>query len=369
MIPVSEPNIGKEELDNITEAVQSGWISSMGKFTGEFESNFADYCGVRFGIACVNGTAALHIALTALGIGRGDEVIVPDLTFIASANAVLFTGAEPVFIDSDPDYWCINPGKIEEAITLNTRAIIPVHLYGHPCDMDAITSIAQKHHLFIIEDAAQAHGSKYKGKMTGSLGYISCFSFHAIKLITTGEGGMCLTNDEKLAIKMKTLRDHGMNANKKYSHDLIGFNYRLTNLQAAIGVAQLKKITEFLDRKKYIYDHYVSLLRDVPGLTLPAEKSWATSNHWVNALLVEDVFGIDRDSLMERLLENGIETRNMFIPMDQQPVYQGMDFVLQKHDFPVAHELSKRGLYLPSSSKLSDGDIDYICHTIKKLRK
>ncbi|NQU99168.1 MAG: DegT/DnrJ/EryC1/StrS aminotransferase family protein, partial [Parcubacteria group bacterium] len=242
MIQVSKPSLGREELNNVMEAIKSSWISSKGKFITEFEENFAEYCGVKYGIATANGTVALHLALKALKISKGDEVIVPDLTFIATANVVTYCNAKPIFIDSNPDYWCIDPEKIEEKITTKTKAIIPVHLYGHPCDMDAITKIAKKYGLYVIEDAAEAHGAGYKGKKVGSFGDISCFSFYGNKIITTGEGGMCLTNNQKLAERMKILRDHGMSPDKRYWYDVIGFNYRMTNIQAAIGVAQLKKI-------------------------------------------------------------------------------------------------------------------------------
>ena len=242
MIPIAEPLLEEEELNNVMEAVKSGWISSKGKFIPEFEENFARYCGVKHSVATSNGTVALHLALATLGIKEGDEVIVPTLTFIATANAVRYTGAKPVFVDSNPDYWCIDPEKIEGAITPKTRAIIPVHLYGHPCDMEAIMAVAKKHDLYVIEDAAEAHGAEHKGRKVGSFGDIACFSFYGNKIITTGEGGMCLTDDEILAERMRILRDHGMNPGKRYWHDIVGFNYRMTNMQAAIGVAQLEKI-------------------------------------------------------------------------------------------------------------------------------
>ncbi|KKM16310.1 hypothetical protein LCGC14_1687160, partial [marine sediment metagenome] len=243
MIPVAEPILGEEELKNVIEAIKTGWISSKGKFITEFENGFARYCGVKFGVTTSNGTAALHLALKALGIKEGDEIIIPDLTFVATASTVKYCNAKPVLVDIHPNYWCIHPEKIEEMITSKTKAIIPVHLYGNSCDMDPIMHIAREHDLYVIEDAAEAHGGKYKGKMLGSFGDISCFSFYANKTITTGEGGMCLTNDKDLAEKMINLRDHGMNKEKRYWHDIIGYNYRMTNLQAAVGVAQLAKLS------------------------------------------------------------------------------------------------------------------------------
>ena len=252
MIPVAEPSFDEEELKNVVEAVKTGWISSKGKFVKEFEENFANFIGTKYGVATMNGTAALHLALKALNISKGDEVVIPDLGFIATANSVTYCNAKPILVDSHPDYWCIDPFKIEEKITQNTKAIIPVHLYGHPCDMDPIMEIAESHNLYVIEDAAEAHGAEYKGKIVGGFGDINCYSFFANKVITTGEGGMCLTDNDELYQKMILLRDHGMNPQKRYWHDFIGFNYRMTNLQGAVGVAQLKKIDKFLEKKRLI---------------------------------------------------------------------------------------------------------------------
>jgi len=346
MIPVAEPSLGEEELKNVMEAVKSGWISSKGEFIEKFEKKFAKYCGVKYGIATSSGTTALHLALTALGIKKGDEVIVPDLTFIATANAITYCGARPVFVDSHPEYWCIDPEKIEEKITPRTRAIIPVHLYGHPCDMDTIMDIAKKYGLFVIEDAAEAHGAEYKGRKVGSFGDISCFSFYGNKIITTGEGGMCLTNNEKLAEKMRILRDHGMNPNKRYWHDVIGFNYRMTNIQAAVGVAQLKKLDKFIKKKRQIamwYEEGLKELAEKEMITLHPEMKWAKCVYWMYSILIEDKFGMKRDELMKKIEEKGIETRPFFYPIHEMPPY------FNKERFPVAEEVSKRGINLPSS--------------------
>jgi len=357
-IPIAEPLLGVEELNNVIEAVKSGWVSSKGKFIPEFEEEFAQYCGIRHGVATSSGTAALHLALTALGIGKDDEVIVPTLTFIATANAVRYTGAKPVFVDSHPDYWCIDPEKIEEAITPKTKAIIPVHLYGHPCDMGIIIDITRRHSLYVIEDAAEAHGAKHKGKKVGSFGDISCFSFYGNKIITTGEGGMCLTNDEELAERIRILRDHGMNPNKKYWHDVIGFNYRMTNLQAAVGVAQLHKLDEFISRKREIAQIYSSLLKDIAGIILPREMPWAKHVYWMYSILIEDNFREGRDELIEKLGANGIETRPLFYPVHSMPPYRN------NQRFTVAEQLSRKGLSLPSSVTLRQKDIEYIVQQI-----
>lgn len=272
-IPLTEPDIGEQELQNVTEAVKSGWVSSKGPFIEEFEKKFSDYNGARYGIATSNGTTALHLALVALGIRKGDKVLL-SLTFVASASTVTYTGAEPIFIDSQPEYWCMDPSKIEEKIDDHTKAIMVVHLYGHPCDMDEIVHIAKDHKLYVIEDCAEAPGAQYKGKKVGSFGIISCFSFYGNKIITTGEGGMCLTNREELAEKMRILRDHGMNPKKKYWHDIIGFNYRMTNLQAALGAAQLKKIDQLISKKRQTATAYNKLLQDLPTVRRAPEMPW-----------------------------------------------------------------------------------------------
>ena len=364
MIPVAEPCIGDEELKNVVEAVKSGWISSKGKFIEEFEREFAKYCGVKYGVATANGTVALHLALKALGIGKGDEVIVPTLTFVATANAVIYCNAKPVFVDSHPNYWCIDPEKIEKAITPKTRAIIPVHLYGHPCDMDYIMEIAGKHGLYVIEDVAEAHGAEYKGRKVGSFGDVACFSFYGNKIITTGEGGMCLTNNEELAEKMKIIRNHGMRPNKKYWHDIVGFNYRMTNLQAALGVAQLRKLDKFVKRKREIAKWYKEELKDLAEkrlITLHPEMKWAKCVYWMYSILIEDKAGINRDELMRKLEMRGVETRPFFVPMHLLPMYNSGERL------PIAEDLAKKGINLPSSVMLKRDQIKKICDEIKKI--
>ena len=364
MIPVAEPCLGKEELKNVIEAVKSGWISSKGKFIEEFEEKFARYCGRKYGVATSNGTVALHLALKALGIGKGDEVIVPTLTFVATANAVTYCNAKPVFVDSHPEYWCINPDKIEEKITPRTKAIIPVHLYGHPCDMDLIMKIAEDHNLYVIEDAAEAHGAEYKGEKVGSFGDISCFSFYGNKIITTGEGGMCLTNNEELAEKMKILRDHGMNPTRKYWHDIIGFNYRMTNMQAAVGIAQLKKLDEFVEKKRTIAKLYKEALGELEKkrlIKLHKEMSWAKCVYWMYCILINKRAKISRDDLIKQLEEKGIETRPFFYPMHVLPPYKNSE------EFPVAEEIAKKGINLPSAVGLTKRDVQIISEAISGI--
>lgn len=366
-IPVAEPLIGEEELKLVSEAVKSGWVSSKGKFIEEFENKFAKYIGAKYAIATSSGTSALHLALVALGIGHKDEVIIPTLTFASVANTVIYTGAKPVFIDSHPNYWCINPEKIEDKISKKTRVIIPVHLYGHPCDMDAIMKIAKNHDLYVIEDCAEAHGAEYKGKKVGSFGDIACFSFYGNKIITTGEGGMCLTNDEGLAEKIRILRDHGMSPEKKYWHEVVGFNYRMTNPQAALGVAQLEKIDIFVRKKREIAETYNSLLRDIKGVTLPPEMPWAKNVYWLYSILVdENSYGINRDKLEEKLAQNGVETRKFFYPMHIMPPYKKY---ASNQRFLVAETLSLTGINLPSSVKLRKEEIYEVACLIGDFRK
>ncbi|MEM2614423.1 MAG: DegT/DnrJ/EryC1/StrS aminotransferase family protein [Nitrososphaerota archaeon] len=360
--PIAEPEIGEEELKNVLEAVKSGWISSKGKFIEEFENSFSKYIGVKYGVATSNGTAALHLALVALGIGLGDEVIVPDLTFAATINSVIYTGAKPVIVDIDKEYWCIDPSKVEEAVTSRTKAIIAVHLYGHPCDMDAIVEIAEKHDLYVIEDCAEAHGAEYKGLKVGSFGQISCFSFYGNKIITTGEGGMCLTNDEDLAEKMRILRDHGMNAYKRYWHETIGFNYRMTNLQAALGLAQLNKIESFIEKKRKIAKIYAEELSKLQDITPHPEMPWAKCVYWLYTILIGEKMSSIRNILMERLAREGIETRNMFYPLHEMPIYRNYE----SSSCSVSSRISKQGLSLPSSTKLTEEDVLSITQKLKE---
>lgn len=357
MIPVAEPLIGAEELRNVVEAVKSGWVSSKGKFISEFEQGFAEYVGVDHAVATANGTVSLHLILSALGIGKGDEVIVPSLTFIATANSVRYCNANPVFVDSDPNYWCINPEKIEEKITEKTKAIIPVHLYGHPCDMDRINKIAREYDLFVLEDAAEAHGAEYKSRKVGSLGDASSFSFYGNKIMTTGEGGMALTRDSKLADRMRLLRDHGMSPNKRYWHEVVGYNYRMTNLQAAIGLAQLEKIRVLVDRRRDIANSYRERLEPLQRkglLELHPEASWSKCVFWLYSILVTENTPLTRDGLSRSLLENGVETRPFFTPVHTMPPY----FI--KQGPKCAEDLSGRGLCLPSSATLENEDLDFI---------
>lgn len=368
-IPVCTPNIGEKELEYVTDCVKSGWISSMGKYVKEFEEGFAEWCGCKYGIACTSGTTALHLATVALGIGDKDEVIVPTHTMIASSNSVIYAGGTPVLVDSEPYTWNMDVTKIEEKITSRTKAIMPVHTYGHPCLMDEILNIADDYDLYIIEDAAEAHGAEYKGRRVGSIGNVGCFSFYANKIICTGEGGCLVTNDEKIANRARNLRDHAFSSEKHFWHKRLGFNYRITNMQGAIGCAQLERIDGFIETKRRNAALYSSLLKDVSGLTLPPEAPLAKNVYWMYGLLVdEDKFGMNRDELQKRLEDKGIETRTFFIPLHYQPCYRKMG-LFKDEQYPIADVLARDGMYLPSSTKLSEEEIKYVCNTIKEERR
>ena len=360
-LPVYEPLLTGNELNYVSDCIQSGWISSLGKYIAQFETLFANFCGTHHAVAISNGTAALHLALVCLGIGPGDEVIVPTMTFVATANAVHYTGATPIFVDSELDTWNIDPARIADRITPKTKAIIPVHLYGHPVNMQPILDLAQQHHLFVIEDAAEAHGAEYKGKRVGSLGLINAFSFYGNKIITTGEGGILTTDDDGLAERARFLRDHAMSPDKRYWHPEIGYNYRITNLQAAVGVAQMERIEEFIQRKRWIAQAYNDYLHDIPGIILPPEASWARSVYWMYSILFTDEFPISRDEAGRQLKKEGIDNRPFFYPIHVMPPYQ------QDLDLPNATYLSQHGMNLPSAVTLTEEDIQRVTSAIRKM--
>jgi perosamine synthetase len=313
---------------------------------------------VRHGVATSYGTTALHLALLALGIGKDDNVIVPSLTFVAPANAVTYTGARPIFVDSNPEYWCMDPSEIEKKISKQTKAIIAVHLYGHPCDMTEIMQIAEDHNLQVVEDCAEAHGAEYRGVKVGSFGIISCFSFYGNKIITTGEGGMCLTKDDELAEKMRILRDHGMNPKIKYWHDVIGFNYRMTNLQAALGVAQLERLNLLISRKRQIAVEYTNLLEGFADIILAKEMPWAKSVYWLYSILVRKEL---RDRIIKELDKMGIETRPFFYPVHVLPPYR------ENSTLPVAERLSATGINLPSGPQLSRDQVQRVVNSLRDV--
>jgi perosamine synthetase len=369
MIRICEPVLGDKELEYVTDCLKTGWISSRGKYVSEFEQRFAQYCGCKYGVSTTSGTTALHLAVASLGIGPGDEVIIPAFTMIATAFAVIYTGAKPVLVDVDPETWNMDANYIEEKITKRTRAIMVVHIYGHPCDMDEIVGIAKKHGLYIVEDAAEAHSAEYKGRKTGGLGDVGCFSFYANKIITSGEGGMIVTNHKDIAAKASRLKDlaFAILEERTYLHSELGFNYRMTNVQAAIGLAQFEKIDEYAEMRRHNAHYYNSQLKEISGITLPPEKEWAKSVYWLYSILIEDQFGMDRDKLANKLLQREVETRKFFISMHRQPVFLKMG-LFKGESYPVSDELSRKGLHLPSSSGLKEAEIEYISQVINDIR-
>lgn len=363
-IPVAEPELGKEELKNATQAVRSGWISSKGEYIGAFEKAFARFIGTRYAVAMANGTVALHAALVALNIGKGDEVIVPDLTYIATANAVAYTGATPVFAGVDIKTWCIDGTSVESLITKRTKAIIPVHLYGHPADMRQIMQLAKRHNLFVVEDAAEAHGAEYRGKKVGSIGDMGVFSFFGNKIITTGEGGMVVTNNRKLYTKLAILKNQGMDPKRRYWHPTIGFNYRMTNIQAAIGLAQVAKAGQFIAKKKKIFEWYKKHLKGVGSISLNPETSMVKNVFWMICLVFDRPK--EKDAVARALEKNGIETRPFFYPVTTFPMHKKASHAQGNRN---AAWLSARGLNLPSSTKMREKDVRIICEVIRRALK
>lgn len=360
-IPVASPELGGNELKYLIDAFISTWISSRGSYITEFEKEFSKFCECKYSIAVSNGTAALHLALIALGIKTGDEVIIPDLTFAATINSVLYTGAKPVIVDIDSTCWGIDPLQIEKAITSKTKALIVVHLYGQPCQMDKIMKIAKKHKLFVIEDCAEAHGATYAGRKVGSIGDIGCFSFYGNKVITTGEGGMCTTNSKKLADKIKILRDHGMSIKRKYWHDVVGYNYRMTNLQAAIGLAQLERVKTILINRRKIEDKYRKALKGVKGIEFQADNLDKRKKiTWLVSALVN---AEERDSLLIRLKNKKVDTRPFFYPLGDMEIYKQYVF-----SNAISKEISARGLNFPTNSNVDKETISIIKKALLKRK-
>jgi perosamine synthetase len=367
MIPVCVPLLKGKELEYLKDCIDTNWISSKGHYVDEFEKKFSEYCNCKYGVTTTNGTSSIHLALESIGL-KGDEVIVPAFTMISSVFPIIYCGAKPVLVDADPETWTIDVNNIEEAISEKTKAIIPVHMYGHPCNMDPILKIAKKHGLFVVEDAAEAHGAEYKGQKTGGMGDVGCFSFYANKIITCGEGGMMVTNDEAIATHAMSLKNLSFEGGKGrgYLHSEVGYNYRLTNLQAAVGLAQFEHIDEFVNLRRDNAKIYGEFLRKISGLTLPVEKEWSKNVYWMYSIMVEPEFGVSRDELMVELAKRGVETRPFFSSMNEQPVFRNMH-LFEGEKYPVAENLSRKGLYLPSSSGLKREEIQFVCESIADI--
>jgi perosamine synthetase len=369
-IPVCEPLLAGRELEYVTRAVSAGWISSSGGYVKEFEEAFAKYLDVPLAVTTTSGTAALHLALVAAGIGPGDEVIIPSFTMIATAFAVCYTGAKPVFVDAEAKTWNLDVSQIASKIGPRTKAILPVHVYGHACDMDALEALAQKHQLLVIEDAAEAIGSRYRGKLCGKLGDMSCFSFFANKLVTTGEGGMVAARDERFAERLRYYKNlcFPLKGPRRYLHEDIGFNYRMPNVLAAIGLAQLERVDFYLENRRRNAAYYGERLGGQRGITTPPNEPYTLNSYWMYGILIEDDFGPTRDEVMTALQAAGIDTRSFFVSMHRQPALAkyGCDV---SGAYPVSDELAAKGLYLPSGSGLREEELSRIVDTLLSLRR
>lgn len=359
-LPVARPSLSGNARSYVLDCLDTNWISSHGRYIGEFEAAFARYCGVKHAVATCNGTVALHLALVAMGVQPGDEILVPTVTYIATANAVRYCGATPVLVDVIPDTLNIDPQAAERKVTSRTRGIIPVHLYGHPAEMDAVGAMARRHGLFVLEDAAEAHGAEYHGHRTGSLGRCASFSFFGNKIVTTGEGGMVTTDDDDLAAALKLYRGQGMDINRRYWFPVVGYNYRMTNIQAAIGLAQLETIdTALADRRRLAgwYNAALSGLRD--ELVLPIERPSVKHVYWMYTVYLRRGDGGRRDAVMRRLDEMGIETRPVFHPMHVLPPYR------EEALYPVADLWAQRGINLPTHGFVTQSDVERVAAALK----
>ncbi|KNY28613.1 DegT/DnrJ/EryC1/StrS family aminotransferase [Pseudobacteroides cellulosolvens] len=362
MIPLSIPELSGKEINYIKECLDSGWVSSTGPYVKLFEERFKEYVGAKFAVAAINGTSALHLALKCAGIGEGDEVIVPSLTFAATVNAIKYLGAEPVFADVSKDTYVLDPNNIEELIGQKTKAILPVHLYGQPVEMDRILEIAGKFGLKVIEDAAQSLGSKYKGKYTGTIGNIGCFSFNGNKLITTGSGGMLVTDDEKIVEYALYLSTQAKDPNYKglFYHSEVGYNYRMSNINAAMGLAQLEDIERRIQIKNRISGIYDKNLKDIDNIVLPVKKPYCETTFWLYPILVEEGYPLNKLRLMEKLFEFGVETRSFFMPLHLMKPYKH-----HKHGMMgITEHVSNHGINLPSSIGICEEDLIRICKVL-----
>lgn len=366
MIPVNEPFIGDQESEYVVECLRTGWISSEGRFIREFEERWANYCGMAYGVAVSNGTVALEIAVACLDLQPGEEVILPSFTIISCAQAVTNNGGKPVLVDSDPRTWCMDVDQVSAKITERTRAIMPVHMYGHPVDMDPILELARRHNLVVIEDAAEAHGAEYKGRKCGGMGDLNCFSFYANKIITTGEGGMVLANDENQAERLRSLRNLCFKKERRFYHTELGNNYRLTNLQSAIGLAQMERIEESVSKKRWMAQAYSERLSDLPVLQLPIEEPWAKNVYWMYGLVLDASTGMDAVEFARRLTQKGVMTRPFFLGMHEQPVFHQMGLFVGEH-YPIAEHIARQGLYLPSGMTITQEQIDTVCHAVREV--
>jgi perosamine synthetase len=371
VIPVNEPLLEEPELRNVEECVRTGWISSAGKFLEEFENRWAEYCGRKFGIAVSNGSVALQLAVEALDLKAGDEVILPSFTIISCASAIIYNGATPVLVDSDPRTWCMDVDQVRKRITAQTKAIMPVHIYGHPVNMDPLLELSYKHGLAIIEDAAEAHGAEFYSSKTdrwircGGFGEMSCFSFYANKLITTGEGGMILTDRADLAERLRSLRNLCFQPGRRFFHEALGYNFRFTNVQAAIGVSQINRMDQIIHKKRAIASYYTERFKTL-AVQLPVEEKWAHSVFWMYGLVLSDSVSMNAEEFAVALKKKGIETRPFFQGMHEQPVLQARG-LFSGEKYPVADRLARRGLYLPSGLALTADQMKQVADAVCEI--
>ena len=369
MIPVNEPLLAGRELEYVTDAVGSGWISSAGSYLTRFEEAWAEYCGRRHGVAVSNGTVALQLAVEALGLGPGDEVVLPSFTILSCVTAVLAAGATPVLVDADPETWCLDLDQVEARLGPRTRAVMPVHIYGHPVEMGRLLPLVERRGIAVIEDAAEAHGAQVEvgavWRRCGSFGELSTFSFYANKLVTTGEGGMVLTDSDELAGRARSLRNLAFGARRRFVHEELGHNFRLTNLQAAIGLAQVERIDVVVERKREVARRYLAGLAGLP-LRLPVERPWARNVYWMFGVVLDEGTGLDAESFAALLHAEGVETRPFFFGMHEQPALlrRGL-FAGERH--PVTEAISRRGLYLPSGVALRDEQVDEVVAAVRRV--
>jgi perosamine synthetase len=365
-IPVAAPDLGGNEEKYVVEAIRSSWISSTGPFVTRFEKQFAELCGARSAVSVCNGTVALHLALLGLDVRPGDEVLVPSLTFVATANAVRYVGGEPVFVDVDPGTWCIDPAKLEASITRRTKGVIAVHLYGHPADMDAINHIAAVHGLWVVEDAAEAHFARYKGRPCGGLADVATFSFYGNKIITCGEGGALTLNSPQLEKRVRVLRGQGVDPGRRYFFPVTGYNFRMTNVASALLCAQLERLDDLISKRRAVFEQYRHGLAGIPGLGFQPVASWAEPAPWLFCLTVDDSEGgRSRDELARHLLAVGIDTRPFFIPVHSLPPFR--EGSRQRGEcLPFTDHLSAVGLNLPTSSMMPGADVERVVNAIKQ---
>lgn len=368
-IPIASPDLTGNEEKYVCDAVRSTWISSSGAYLARFEKEFAALCQTRSSLAVCNGTAALHLALLGLDVRPGDEVLVPSLTYVATANAVRYVGGEPVFVDVDPETWCIDPSRIEDAITQRTKGIIAVHLLGHPADMDRINRIAAVNGLWVVEDAAEALGATYKKQPVGSLSRLATFSFFGNKTITCGEGGAITVNDDQLTTRLRALRGQGMDPNRRYYFPITGYNFRLTNVAAAILCAQMERVEQIFSRRREIFHRYNETLGSLPGVGLQPVAEWAELSPWMYSCTIDPVrFGCTRDDLMAGLTKRGIETRPMFISLHTLPPFRE-NSRRRGEVLPVTDRLSSQGVMLPTYTGLTNAEQNRVIAAIEEIQR